>query len=69
MRIIDKKLRQKLYSKGFGSLLEYCKEKKIDYNTARFVIAGLLDGSKSERVQKVKETLEKDFGKEIFRGI
>ena len=68
MKIVNLNLRKALYEKGYESLREYCRKKKIDYKTARLIIGGLLTGERSEKVKEIKKVLIEDFGEEVLCG-
>jgi len=65
----DYRVRKKLIEMGYTNFKEYCDDRKIDYQKARYLISGLLDGSRSEKAREIKNQLIKDFGKEIFREV
>ena len=62
----NKPLKLKLLKKGYNSLKEYCEKNGIEYWRVRMLLSGAIDGSRSQKNQKIKQQLVKDFGEEIF---
>ena len=67
MKVATRKdIRKRLLELGYDSLAQYCRDKGVSYRDVVYLLRGLVNGERSEKIRKTREIVAKDFGEEVF---